>query len=824
MEKEMEAKLLRVQDDSKDEDMEGLLYRKDNNRGSKISIRSVNKVSMDRSKSIEEKTDKLKTEGSQLFKIRDKGVRGVKVYKRKYTLDMERLVIKYTPHVDHSNKLTCVFAKDSDGEECYSLNDINEVREGLETDIFNKIDNDSSILARTEIENFNKDAAFSIIFKSATNIRELDLVAETVETKEIWVDVLKHMIGTLQSISNQRTYEFYLKTQFKNADKNSSKYLSFEEVKGLCKSLNIKVDKEQLQEAFNHADTKKDISLKKEEFAKQVLNEDEFVDFYYSLMRRPEIDEIFDKYIQGDQDKERMSLKSFQNFMKMEQKQNMTSDECREIIKAFESSDIKLSFSKQGFTHFLMFNDSMEVVSPDTKTKVVREKMHNPLAHYWIASSHNTYLIGNQVTGDSSVDAYINALKEGCRCVELDCWDGENGEPIIYHGHTLTSKILFRDVVEACKKYAFESSDYPVIFSIENHCSVEQQDKMAEHLTKILDSLLYCKPIGEEELILPSPESLRGKILIKAKRLPEDATDDDDDVDADDAEDERDDAKKKKPPKLSKKLSDLVNYIHSVHFDGFDNDKARFYHMSSFGESKTKRFLSEKGAEFVKYNTSQISRVYPGAKRQDSSNLKIMEPWSAGCQIVALNYQTNDRQNLLNRAMFRGNGGCGYILKPRYLREAALSFSPSTTSGLERAEFPCLHLTVEILSGQHIPRPNNSEGGEVIDPYVEVRIRGHQEDFERPSNQHVTKHVHNNGFSPSWRETFEFWLTAPELAFLDIKVKDHSKSNKDHHLGSFAARVQDIQEGYRRAYLEDYAGKQLKPASLFLRIEKKFKN
>ena len=35
---------------------------------------------------------------------------------------------------------------------------------------------------------------------------------------------------------------------------------------------------------------------------------------------------------------------------------------------------------------------------------------------------------------------------------------------------------------------------------------------------------------------------------------------------------------------------------------------------------------------------------------------------------VALNYQTDDRQNMLNRAMFNGNGGCGYILKPRYLR------------------------------------------------------------------------------------------------------------------------------------------------------------
>ena len=57
---------------------------------------------------------------------------------------------------------------------------------------------------------------------------------------------------------------------------------------------------------------------------------------------------------------------------------------------------------------------------------------------------------------------------------------------------------------------------------------------------------------------------------------------------------------------------------------------------------------------------------------------------------------------------------------------------------------------------------------------------------------------------------------------VELKVKDHSHSGKDHHLGSFAVRVADMQQGYRRAYLQDYTGKVLKPASLFLRIEKKF--
>ena len=99
--------------------------------------------------------------------------------------------------------------------------------------------------------------------------------------------------------------------------------------------------------------------------------------------------------------------------------------------------------SIRGLTSFLMSEDN-SILLPEKLQ--VHQDLTFPMAHYFINSSHNTYLTGHQLTGKSSVEIYRQVLLSGCRCIELDCWDGkgEDLEPVITHGLTLCTEVPFK--------------------------------------------------------------------------------------------------------------------------------------------------------------------------------------------------------------------------------------------------------------------------------------------------------------------------------------------------------------------------------------------
>ena len=277
------------------------------------------------------------------------------------------------------------------------------------------------------------------------------------------------------------------------------------------------------------------------------------------------------------------------------------------------------------------------------------------------------------------------ALLRGCRCVELDCWDGPDGNPIIYHGHTLTSKILFKDVIECVRDCGFTNSLFPIILSIEMHCSTPQQRRMADIITQTLgsrDLLFTAKLPLDMGAALPSPRALVRKVIIKGKRLKDSAAAPEEEEEEEDEEEEEEGAvkldaastsklKAKKAAKVEQidpTWSALV-YLDAVHFKSFEASaaSAQANQMSSFPEAKTLKLAKTQLPAFVRHNRRQLSRIYPAGFRVDSSNYDPNVAWAAGAQLVALNFQTVDQGMQFNLGKFADNGGCGYVLKPQHM-------------------------------------------------------------------------------------------------------------------------------------------------------------
>ncbi len=79
----------------------------------------------------------------------------------------------------------------------------------------------------------------------------------------------------------------------------------------------------------------------------------------------------------------------------------------------FTVETAKLSLSS--FTTFLLSADNSAFIDQHGR---IYHDMTRPLPEYYISSSHNTYLVGHQLVGESTIEGYIRALLHSCRCVE----------------------------------------------------------------------------------------------------------------------------------------------------------------------------------------------------------------------------------------------------------------------------------------------------------------------------------------------------------------------------------------------------------------------
>uniref|UniRef100_A0A8C7DZN3 Phosphoinositide phospholipase C n=1 Tax=Naja naja TaxID=35670 RepID=A0A8C7DZN3_NAJNA len=529
-------------------------------------------------------------------------------------------------------------------------------------------------------------------------------------------------------------------------------------------------------EACNLPSARND-SIPQEDFTPEIYRE-----FLSNFCPRPEIDHIFLElgaksrpYLTVDQ------MMEFINFKQRDPRLNeilypfLKQEQVQQLIEKYEPNNSlakKGQISVDGFMRYLSGEEN-GVVPPEKLD--LNEDMSQPLSHYFINSSHNTYLTAGQLAGNSSVEMYRQVLLSGCRCVELDCWKGRTAEeePVITHGFTMTTEISFKHY----KKALFN-------FTISSTFSPKQQAKMAEYCRLIFGDGLLMEPLEkyplERGIPLPSPADLMYKILVKnkkkshksadgsaKKKLSEQASnacseassgfepsspgageaeiesDEDDDYDDDCKKSSMDEGTAGSEAMATEEMSNLVNYIQPVKFESFEtsNKRNKSFEMSSFVETKALEQLTKSPVEFVEYNKMQLSRIYPKGTRVDSSNYMPQLFWNAGCQMVALNFQTVDLSMQINMGMYEYNGKSGYRLKPEFMRRPDKHFDPFTESIVDG--IVANTLSVKVISGQLL-------SDKKVGTYVEVDMFGLPVDTRRKALK--TKTSQGNAVNPVWEE------------------------------------------------------------------------
>eukprot|EP01095_Lingulamoeba_sp_RSL-Kostka_P002025 TRINITY_DN12891_c0_g1_i1.p1 TRINITY_DN12891_c0_g1~~TRINITY_DN12891_c0_g1_i1.p1 ORF type:complete len:762 (+),score=226.34 TRINITY_DN12891_c0_g1_i1:43-2328(+) len=606
------------------------------------------------------------------------------------------------------------------------LKDVDNILWGQKTQTF--INSDSGFVK------CSKRTSFSVNYNLN---KQLNLVAPSRKIWNLWCKGLGILITTGREDDNSTVLLRYQLQHWLSVAELTDR-LTFDQISNLLSVINIKPSKSFVQKCIETVDDN----------GNGLLDFKEFTQLIKHLRKRDEIlNEIFEEHT-DDKKKMFISVEHLKIFFETVQDESYTYDEILEICSKYVKDEQNAETFSSKNRIFLPETFSQILSDPDFNCVInkslledVYQDMTQPINMYYINSSHNTYLEGNQLSSRSSVCAYSRAFLQGVRCVELDCWDGSDGRPIITHGGTATTEMLFEDAIKIIRKYAFIASEYPVVLSLEVHTSIEQQKEMARIMVEQFKDYLPPPIWFTKPDVLPSPEELKGKILLKGPIL------------------------NPKDPKVAKELSKII-WMPTKGFNSFskefDMKKKKPWYCTSFVEDN--KYLSN-FSSMSKLNQQQFSRIYPKGLRIGSTNYNPELGWRGGCQLVALNTQSRGKYLFINQGKFLNNGGCGYILKPDILRISKVD--PKTFHKDIRFK---TKFSITIYSARQLPKL--SESTSIINPRVDIILSGMPQDSYTKS----TKKISGNGFNPYWGQKFTFNIVLPEAVTLLLMIVDVDES------------------------------------------------